>query len=250
MKAARINLKPESEWSETIMKAKTYLSSRRGYYFPQDSIRLTTLSLRGIIDSIKSNFGFEFAEIGSPPPYFGEVVSTNPPGLVFGIGVTPYPEQGTAFRTLTIEPRRIVLDVAGSSSVLTPTFDHLIGIVNGIMSGDGVPPIGEPISHQDYSELVIVSEVLTSKVVRPRASELVAEKLLAGQSGRVIVPTVRFTPQLESAEYPGSNDSDHSTMRLEVRAGTVPSDGNLFSGAPLTSDEHLELLGSMERVLS
>ncbi|MDQ3655126.1 MAG: hypothetical protein M3457_08615 [Chloroflexota bacterium] len=232
------------------MNAKIYLSSRRGYYFPQDAIRLTTLSVRGIIDTIRSNFGFEFAEITSPPPIFGEVVPTNPPGLVFGIGVTPHPEQGTAFRSLTIDPRRIVLDVAGPSSVLSPTFDHFIGIVNGIKSADGVPPIGEPIRHQDYSELVIVSKVLTTKVVRPRVAELVAEKLLAGQDDRILVPTVRFTPQLASGEYLGSNDNDYSTMRLELRAGTVPSEGVLFSSAPLPSDEHLELLQSMEQNLS
>lgn len=228
-----------------MLELKTILSTRRAYQFAQDDIRLTTLSIRGVIDAIKTGFNFEVAEIGTPTTSFGPAALTNPPGLAFGLGLIPFPEEGSVVRSMSIEARRIVFDVAAPTTVIPDSLDRLRQIVNVFHTAEKVELIGEPISFRDYSELVIQSDSIFDAVLKSEALATVFNALAPLEENMALVPAVRFQTQALNMEFPGTSEIDADWMRLEVRAGTSPSQHLIFSGAPLSTDDHLALLARL-----
>lgn len=228
-----------------MVELKTILSARRAYLFAQDDIRLTTLSIRGVIDAIKTGFGFELAEIGTPNTSFGPTALTNPPGLAFALGVTPYPEEGSVIRSMSIDARRIIFDVVAPTTVIPGSLDRLRQIVGGFRSSENGALIGEPISFRDYSELVVRSDSIFDAVLRSEALAVVSNALAPHEENMTLVPAVKFQIQPPSVEFPGTSETDVDWMRLEVRAGTAPSEHVFFSGAPLSTDDHLALLARL-----
>ncbi len=228
------------------------LSSRRSYEFRVDDIRLSLLSNHGVIQLIKQAFGFEVAGAGSPMETFGVVVQTLPPGLVFDYGASPVGEgQAVAVRFLHIEQRRIVVDVAGPSSAIDPTYQRLRQLVEGITTLDNIPAIGEPIQTKDVSEITVRVPFQIDAIVPATLRSTVAEALGTSEDASLILaPTLLIQAQPPDVEYPGSLSRGYRMLQLELRAGSPPRDRVLFSAAPLNSDDHLALLEKIIPALS
>jgi hypothetical protein len=231
----------------------TLLSARRAYDFPVDGIRLTILSNMPVLRHLQALFGFEVATIGMPVETFGPVPATFPPGLVFSYGLAPYPEgDATPVRFLHVEPNRIVADVAGPTSVTEQMYDRFRAEVQELRSPEGPPVLGEPVAVRDYSEITFRAPFALEATLPPA---LVAPYRLAlqqadAESG-VIVPALQFTHVPQGETFPGSGlTRSHRTAVLELRVGSTPADGLMYSAAPLGTDDHLVLLDEVARALA
>ncbi len=228
------------------------LSSRRSYEFRVDDIRLTLLSSHGVIQLIKQGFSFEIAGAGAPAETFGPVSQTIPPGLVFDFGAAPVGEgQAVAVRFLHIEQRRIVIDVAGPSSAIDPTYQRLRELLEGITTLDNVPALGEPIATKDLSEVTVRVPFDIDALVSPALRPVLADSLGTSKNpGLILIPTLLVQAQPLEDEYQGSFSRGHQMLQLELRAGSPPQERILFSAAPLNSDDHRAMLEQIIPIIS
>ena len=226
----------------------TFLTGRRAYEFRPDDLRLSTVSIKPIPDAIQELFSFQSSTIGSPMPTFGDVQLTIPPGIVFNTGAWKSPENKFAsIRFLHFEPRRIVIDVAGSSAALTPIFEQLQQFLAGIQTADGSPLIGKPQSVVDYSEISahfsFPLDAVISQPLRKILSGIVKEP--------VLIPTLIMQSFSSGQALSGTAIiNDLHAFTLAPRAGTKPEDHIYFSGAPLDSEAHLSYLNDLEAALT
>jgi hypothetical protein len=228
-----------------------FLSSRRSYEFRADDISLTLLSNQGVLQHVRDAFSFTVASPGPPMETFGPVVPSLPPGLIFDYGATPFPEDsGTSIRYMHIEQRRIVMDVAGPSAVIAPTFDRLRDLLSGLRTSEGLPAIGEPVSTRDYSEISFTMPSSPDTLL-PEALRPIYREALRGTETQdyILVPSLQVKLLLAGSEYPGYG-RNHESAHLELRAGTEVRDGVFFSGAPVNSDTHVAMLNQLADALA
>jgi hypothetical protein len=226
----------------------TFLTGRRAYEFRPDDLRLSTISIKPIQEAIQELFSFQLSTIGSPMPTFGEVPLTFPPGVVFNTGAWKSPENNFApIRFLHFEPRRIVIDVAGSSAALTSIYEQLRILLDGIQTADGSQLIGKPENVLDYSEISarfpFPLDTIISQPLRKLLSGITKES--------VLVPTLiiqSFSGGQVLSGTAGLNDA--SAFTLAPRAGTRLEDHIYFSSAPLDSDAHLSYIKELEAALT
>ncbi|MGH2558276.1 MAG: hypothetical protein ACRDJH_04360 [Thermomicrobiales bacterium] len=231
----------------------TVISARRSYEFRADEIRLTLLSNRGVLRHIQEQFSFEVAAVNTPMETFGPVQPSIPPGLIFDYGITPFPEgQAAAIRFLHIEQRRIVIDVAAPSSVIDPTFHLLKGLLVDVLAFDGAPAIGQPTHTMDFSEITARFPFPGEALLPPKLRSPYRRVFGIGnaQEETHIVPTLQVRVLPRNEEFAGSAARDIRSSFLELRAGTVPADQIFYSGAPLDSDSHIDILTEIERSLA
>ncbi len=236
-------------WRRDMAITARILTARRSYELHPDDISLTLLSGRAVTERIREHFGFQFVEVNTPPETFGPVPPTYPPGLVCGLGTTTSPEAGlTAIRSLFVEPRRVVIEVAGASRALDPIFDEFRKLLQGIQGSDGPQVIGEPTRKLDYSEFSVQLRFPPRAILPPDLQGIVEAALgdAAGDSGRanqrVIVPLVQVRLEPPEQEYLGTRGSGNEFFHLDLRANTSPDDRVYYSAASLDTDAHLALL--------
>ncbi len=229
------------------------LASRRAYEFHADDLRLSTLSMKPVQAQIQQLFQFQVAVMGQPLPTFGEVPSTYPPGMVFDMGVWLTPEeQLIPIRFLHFEQRRIVIEVAGPSSIITAIFDRLQQFLSELQAADGSPVIGKLERILDYSEITAHFPFSLESLVVPSLRNMfakVANKDVK-DSGFSVVPMfiIQAVPNNENvAALAGPSDPHVFTFAL--RAGTHPEEHIYLSNAPLDSEAHLAYLNELESSL-
>jgi len=227
------------------------LASRRAWEFAADAIRLSMLTSTGVINAVRESFQFSIAQVASPMETFGPIPAVIPPGLVFNYGLLPYtPEASAGVRFLHIEPRRVVLDISGPSAALQVGYDGLREILSELRTTEGDPVIGEPIRQLDVSEIRYRMDADLERLVIPEAWQVLRQHLGPDDS------SIRFSPSLITSLLPsnelfqGRIPQASQQATLEMRFGTEPGDGVLFSSAPLTSDAHIEMLEALDRALS
>lgn len=219
-------------------------NASRAYEYRMDDIRLTVLSLPEIIERIRQTFGFQSAEVDTPPSLFGPVPRTFPPGLVFDIGVLADAEIPTPIRYLHIEQRRVVIGVAGPSSAIDEVFRQLNEAVADVLSPDGTPALGMPIATQDHSDIRIqlpfAPEALIAEPMRAAFAGMLGS-LRAGQD-LTIVPRVLVSIEAPEQEYQPAESVPRYAASLELRPETNIQDRIYYSQAPLDTDRHLAFL--------
>jgi hypothetical protein len=229
------------------------LSSRRAYEFRQDGLRLSVLSTRPVQQQFQELFRFQTSAMGTPSPTFGDVPTTYPPGFVFDMGVWISPDQQLVpIRFLHFEQRRIVIDVAGPSSVITAIFERVREFFSELHAPDGAPIIGEPERILDYSEITarfpFALDALISEPFRTLLKSVLPD---SSDSSNELIPT--FSAQVypidrELANVPSLNDV--RALSFALRAGTHPHERIYFSGAPFDSETHLHYLEQLETLLN
>ncbi len=235
------------------MEQTKIISARRAYEFHPDDVRLSMLSLAAVRQAIQQSFSFEVAQIATPMQTFGPILNTIPPGLVFDFGNTQTPEgDPTPLRFLHIEPSRLVIDVAGPSSAIDFTFEHLWNVLSEVESPDGSPLIGEPHRIRDYSEISTKLKLDPEELFGNRWLTL-AQKAFGGEDKKVIPLGVRFQA-IEPGNVVKPAEIGHINFArgnlIEIRTETNPENGVYLSGAEVPTDQHLAWLESLERELS
>ena len=223
------------------------ITARRAYEFRPNELRLTMLSLPKIREHIQKMFGFEVSEVQTPPPVFGPVQFTVPPGIVFQTGGTQVPERSVVpIRFIHFESLRIVIDVGGPSSAIDYIFAQLQRLLADVPAPDGSPIIGEPRRVLDYSEisghLSFGFDKLVSKKLRDHAKNLFGEE---GRKREVVPFGVRFI----STDGPGGSESP-DIYTLEIRDADQIEDESYTSSAHMTTDRHLAWLEDLGQKLS
>lgn len=225
------------------------LTSRRAYEYAPDDIRLTVLSTPGVQQIIQQLFNFQVMQIGTPPALFGPVPLTVPPGLSFGTGVHTLADNTfIPIRALHIEPRRIVIDVAGPSSDIDPVFARLTEVFTTWRALDGTPMIGNPLRTLDYSEASVHFSFAPDAIL-PIPLRDVLSRALGVSADTVLIPLLEVRTAALDAEYGGAAVTPQA-FHLELRAGATPAQRLYFSGAPLPSDAHLQLITQLADLLA
>jgi hypothetical protein len=225
------------------------LTARRSYEFPPDAIRLSALSTALVQANIRAAFGFQSALVGSPMPTFGPVIATLPPGVVFDWGAYESDDGTIApIRFIHFEPTRIVIDVAAHSSEIDAIYERLQSALKSVRLSSGLPVVGEPSGIADYSELLPRLDISLEELLRDPVGDFLRKRLCAGLLGSVFVPGFVFQAVPSDQPYPGAVGSDQYVLQL--RAGTMPGEGPLFSSAPLTTSDHTAYLTELEAALS
>lgn len=229
------------------------LASRRAYEFHADDLRLSTLSMKPVQAQIQQLFQFQTTVMGQPMPTFGEVPSTYPPGMVFDMGVWLTPEeQLIPIRFLHFEQRRIVIDIAGPSSVITAIFDRLQQFLSELQAADGSPVIGKPERVLDYSEITAHFPFSLESLVVPSLRNLfakVAHKDVKDMGFSVIPMFVIQTVPGNQNVAAIAGPSDPHAFTFALRTGTRPEERIYLSNAPLDSEAHLSYLNELESSL-
>lgn len=227
------------------------LSSRRAYIFGADDLKLTMLSIPFVVDQIREAFTFQVAGMGSPVPTFGPVPTTFPPGLAFNAGAW-VGEGGpiTPIRLLHFEAQRLVVDVAGPSSVIAPIFDRILTIAGQFEQSSGVPIIGEPQEILDYSEVSahfsFDLEGLFTDVARAHMGQVLSTEGPEAGTDLIIAPTVQIHMRPRGQAYQGTSNADPTLLQLAIRAGTRPRDRIYLSSAPVNSDTNIRTLEELD----
>jgi len=228
------------------------LSARRAYEFGADDIRLTTLCHREVVTYLMHRYSFEAGDIATPPETFGPVPPTFPAGLALATGSFDRGELGaTNIRMVTVEARRIVIDIVGPSEDIAAVFQDLNEALSIFKTYDGSPAIGTPISVRDVSEISFTSSGLLSSLVRPELLQVV-NKYANHRNPDVtsaIVPLVRLRLQDFETEYPGNTNTDPDSFVIDLRGGSTLERELLFSSAPLETSAHLDLIRDLESAL-
>lgn len=232
------------------MRDVVILSARRAYEFVPDRIRLTMLSTPPVMERIRQAFAFQSAVIGTPMATFGDVLATYPPGVVFDNGMFVTEDGRVApVRFLHFESRRVVIDVAGQSSLTEAVFDHVRLLLSDAQAPDGQPVLGAYDAILEYSELTAVFDFELSDLLRPGLSELFARVMDSSRQTipSALIPAVQAQKQPTDAEYPGpALNGRSSPIQFALRAGHRPDSHTYFSAAPVDSDAHLTYLRDLE----
>jgi len=222
------------------------LTNRISYECQVDDLRLSSLVTPRYIEAIKQQFNFHTAAVGPPIPTFGDVAATFPPGLVFNLGFFVGEEERVIpIRFMHFEQRRIVIDAAGSPTDLARIFAHLQFLFEDEDAFDGSPIIGGSGKLLSYSEITFSIPGGVNNLFRPNTLSAIRHTVKT-ERGSVLTPIVFFVIEKEDQESRGVViNPTNQMLQLSIRAGTTPSDDIYFSGAPLDSDKHLELLETM-----
>ncbi len=228
--------------------------SKRSYEFRPDDIRLSILSLANVQDYLRQTFQFSEAALGSPPPTFGAVTPSFPPGLIFNFGAWTDDEgQVTPIRFLYIETQRIVIEVSGTSEIIDAVFRRLQEAIGAIEETTHRSALGEPLMVRDYSEIVlslafpphaIFNEAIVPLLSRAATMQDTREENMA------VVPIINVQLQAPNRPYIGNSFPSPTMVQLVLRVGTPPEEQIYYSAAPLDSSAHLAYLTDLQNVLS
>lgn len=228
------------------------ITSRRAYEFRMDELRLSLLCTPQVQEQIGRAFAFQAGGLGTPPPTFGPIQATVPPGLIYNFGSWQGPnESPTPVRFIHFEQRRIVIDIAGPSSVIDSIFQALRELVKDLAIADGSPVIGEVERTLDYSEFSGRFSFDLNELLAPKAQSSLRRAMNLGQQdvdSMIVLPSITMSTHRADEEFSGAVPESKQLM-LAVRAGTRPEDGVGFSGAPLVSEAHHQYLTELEKAL-
>lgn len=228
------------------------LTSRRAYEFGMDQLRLSLLCTPQVQEQIGQTFTFQAGGLGTPPPTFGPVFVTMPPGLVYNVGSWQGSNGSTTpIRFIHFEQRRLVIDVAGPSSVIDPIYQALRELVKDLAIADGSPAIGKVERTLDYSEFSGRFSFDFEELLAPAARDFLRRATNPREQiddSMVVVPALAMHRHRGDEDYEGTV-AESRQLTLTLRAGTRPEDRVGFSGAPLDSEAHHQYLIQLEEAL-
>lgn len=219
------------------------VTARRAYLYRLDDIRLSTLTTTEVAAEVQRIFDFKAGTIATPPPYFGLVPETNPPGLIFNHGSLRLSNDAPLLiRFLHFEPQRVVIDAAGPSSALDEVFRRLSDFLNTLRTADGASIFGEPIDMQDYSEVSANLDFDFGELVSKPVLEAVQQLSAAGRSGGY-PSSINFRVGEPSFEV----GLVEPHLSIQTRAGTRTEEHSYFSALWMTSNDNIAWLEALEK---
>jgi hypothetical protein len=235
------------------MRDLVILSARRAYEFEPDRIRLTMLSTPPVMERIRQAFAFQSAVVGTPMATFGDVLATYPPGVVFDNGMLVTEDGRVApVRFVHFESRRVVVDVAGQSSLAEAVFDRIRLVLSDVQAPDGHPVLGTYEAILEYSELTATFDFELGDLLRPGLNELFSRVMDTNRQTfpTAVVPAVQVQKLGIESEYPGPVvTAQSSAIQFALRAGHRSGSHTYFSAAPVDSEAHLSYLAELEALM-
>jgi hypothetical protein len=233
------------------MRDVAILGARRSYEF-DPGIRLDLLGNAYALEHLKQAFGFDYGAIVQPSETFGPVPSSIPPGLAFYYGVVQFPEAAlTPVRFIHIEPKRLVLEVAGDSQVLDEVTRVLMERIETIEKASGSAILGEEVRVLEQSEIrfhgSFAPSALAPLVVQDSFSEVVFRHVKSNLS---LAPGLTIKLVDLTRSYGSEIDHPSKSFVLEPASGFPPEQRIYSSVAPLSTVDHLTLLHQIDAALS
>ena len=235
----------------SMLEQVKILTSRKAYEFRIDDIRLSMLSTKPIQEQLQQLLHFQSSTIGTPMPTFGEVPVTYPPGLVFNMGTWFSPDgQIVPIRFLHFEQRRIVIDVAGTSSAIDAIYEIVREYLSRLHATDGSSIIGELERMLDYSEITAHFPFPVNSFLPQPLQQVYAEYGHHSDDNHLVqIPTLIMQSHSSIQDFKGVDVNSNLAFTFTLRAGTRVSELIYFSAAPLNSDLHLAYLTKLESAL-
>jgi len=239
------------------MRLISLLTSSRAYEFSADAIRLSVLATPSVGTLLQSSFRFQQAGTGFLPATFGPSTVTSPPSTFFQDGILQDPGGREVYlRELYFEQRRVVISVAGPSSLLEEAWTQVCEALRPMTAPDGGPILGVPTDQLEFSEVTVDMDFPPEELFAPGLGTA-ARSAIKGTSRlakTTLVPAIHMIVARDSDEYPGDRPDlsigPRRLWTLSLRAGTSPAERRYYSAAPLDSDTHLRYLGNVERALA
>ena len=237
------------------MKQITVLTASQAFMYPSDAIRLSYLSLPHVIALIQQTFQFQVAQVTTPPPTFEPVRVTNPPGLVFQLGMAST-ETGdpVAIRMLAIDSERLVWQIAGAHSErIDDLMRRLETVCTTVPVEDGTQLLGMPRRTEVYSELSFALDVdIHTWYDHDPLLRIIAEALSSqSDKDQFLIPSLFLNPLQGNAQFSGSLQPWHgSRFTFELRQGASLADNIFYSAAPLRTGVHIDLIRHIEQFLA
>lgn len=211
--------------------------------YEPDKLPFQQLSAGRKSDSIKEFFRFE------------SVQADITRGITFLNGV--FPQLGIVINDLSIDPRRTVLRVLGSSAQADVIHEALWEQLRALIPKSR-PFDDKPLIKSQETVCVATLEIGIDDLVAPPLSKLMAEdgrRLLSTKSARVkaidvssVAFTVRYAPDSPQLEERGVQIVN-KMITFQSRAGTVKGENRFFVSSPTDSETHIALLENIESVL-
>lgn len=225
------------------------IAASQSYEYDVDDLRLTVLCTQPFITALLERFRFQQVSVQTPPSLFGPVPLTAPPGLVCNLGALVTADGAVIpVRYLNIEPRRVVLAVAGSTAMAAQAFNAFRDLVNALPTADERVVAPDPRSVQNHSEISARWNVDLTALVVPAAQALLAR--LAGSAPEdTPAPLLAWKPVRPGTEYEGDRINAF-TFKVSMRQGSRPEARHFLTTAPLPSDEHAAALEELEGILT
>lgn len=220
------------------------LSSRREYFFPQDSIRLSALNADPVRGTVQLAFGFHRIDEGGHIQVFEPAITSFPPSLLFLMGHFQS-EDGAVIpvRGIGFEARHVTLDVVGGPRELDAVFSHLTTVLKSLQLGDGLPILREPVQNREYSELTFRTKH-SLPLVSPAVSDLLSQHLSV--QGRQWVPSWQWQAVEPDRALPGDQSLPPGLrFTLARRMGSTLAENHYYSVAPLAADQHVQFLSEL-----
>lgn len=232
------------------MRDVAVIGARRAYIYSADVIRLSQLTNAFAISLIKEAFSFDYSAVASPSETFGLVPVTSPPGLVFYYGSVEGAEGSRIpVRFINIEPERVVIDVAGPSSLIDKVFDQLVLQVGKVDQQFSEVLAKSVIDKIDQSDLRFRAEFDIGSLVAPAVMKAIADTSGSLPADLALVPSVTVRPVLKNVPFQDYADERYRNFFLDIRLGFPPDERILASVAPLSTDDHQAYLRSLENAL-
>jgi hypothetical protein len=222
------------------------VTARRAYQFRLDDLRLSTLTTTEVATEIQRHFDFKAGTIATPPPVFGLVPETNPPGLVFNHGsIRTSNGAPLLIRFLHFEPQRLVFDVAAPSSEIHEMLGQLRALLSSFPTIDESPILGEPVGEYDYSEVSAQLDIEFRSLVNDPVLNAAKNLSAGGQTGG-IPNSISF--QVGEARAEAGIGLPNPT--IQIRAGTKADERIVYSALWASSDNNVAWLEQLERALA
>jgi hypothetical protein len=161
----------------------------------------------------------------------------------------PQEEQVIPIRFLHLEPRRIVIDVAGPSSAITAIFERLLHFLSKLQAADGSPVVGKPVRVMEQTTFSAQFPFSLDAMIAPPLRKLFAQAIGTNvdNAENALLSTLvlqKYPIGHEIAEVASPEGSN--TITLVPRAGVRPEEHIYLSIAPLDSEAHLDYLNELE----
>jgi hypothetical protein len=218
--------------------------------FHAEEIPLTVLQVDSAAKALQSAFGFRAYSPIVPP-------ATPDPmgGITFTHGELPIDGKVAGIQQLTIEPRRIVINVHASSKDANIVFARLVEILRELDPREKKP---------DYSPIVLTEETVSTIKLGFPLSRLFASEPLRGLGERLSEVVVgngakpKLTPSalhyhVSYSDLPPELVSQNvmllpKAIRIEQRQQTDPNDHIYFITTPNPTDVHLVLVDHLSKL--
>lgn len=213
--------------------------------FAQDALPYRSIGTKTVMEGVESEFK-------------AQNVAVNPPWAPLPCVVFSWGELAGAqlvpINRITVEPRRVLIDVAASSADAYLVYQHFESLVRRLANGDSHLP--EPLVLSQTTRCAATLSFSFTQLLSDKLgtfAQLVQDTSSNQKGTSVVAPFgVEFTITYKRGPDRLAEQGVTLTPKrllLQVRANTSLRDQRYYTSSPFDSDTHLRLLDELERLM-